>query len=224
MFKLDLEKAEEPEIKLPIGSLKKQENFGKTCTSALLAMLKLLTVWITTNWKILKEMGIPDHLTCLLRNLFAGQEATVRTRQGTTDWFQIGNGVHQGYILSPCLFNLYAEYIMQNARMDEAQAGIKIAGRNINNLRYADDTTLMKESEEELKSLLMKVKEESEKVGLKLNIQKTKIMASSPITSWQLDGQTMETLKHFILGDSKITAAGDCSMKLKDACSFEEKL
>ena len=134
-------------------------------------------------WKILKEMGIPDHLTCLLRNLYAAQEATIRTGHGTTDWFQIGKGVHQGCILSPCLFNLYAEYIMQNSRLDEAQAGIKIARRNINNLRYADDTTLMAESEEELKSLLMKVKEESEKVGLKLNIQKTKIMALSPITS-----------------------------------------
>ena len=133
--------------------------------------------------KMLQEIEIPDHLTCLLRNLYAGQEATVRTRHRTTDWFQIGKGVCQGCILSPCLFNLYAEYIMQNAGLDEAQAGIKIAGRNINNLRYADDTTLMAESEEELKSLLMKVKEESEKVGLKLKIQKTKIMASGPITS-----------------------------------------
>ena len=136
-------------------------------------------------------MGIPDHLTSLLRNLYAGQEATVRTGYGTTDWFQIGRGVHQGYILSPCLFNLYAEYIMRNAGLDEAQAGIKIAKRNINNLRYADDTTLMAESEKELKSLLMKVKEESEKVGLKLNIQKTKIMASDLITSWEIDGETM---------------------------------
>ena len=139
-------------------------------------------------WKILQEMGIPDHLTCLLRNLYAGQEATVRTVHGTTDWFQIRKGVRQGCILSPCLFNLHAEYIMRNAWLDEAQAGIKIAGRNINNLRYADYTTLMAESEEELKSLLMKVKEESEKVGLKLNIQKTKIMASGPITSLQIDG------------------------------------
>ena len=136
-------------------------------------------------WKILQEMGIADHLTCLLRNLYAGQESPVRTGHGTIDWFQIGKGVRQGCILSPYLFNLYAEYIMRNARLDEAQAGIKIAGRNINNLRYADDTTLMAESEEELKSLLMKVKEESEKVGLKLNIQKTKIMESSPITSWR---------------------------------------
>ena len=138
-------------------------------------------------------MGIPDHLTCPLRNLYAGQEATVRTGHGTTDWFQIGKGVYQVCILSPCLFNLYAEYIMRNAGLEEAQAGIKIAGRNINNLRYADDTTLMAESEEELKSLLMKVKEESKKVSLKLNIQKTKIMAYGPITSWQIDGETMET-------------------------------
>ena len=154
-------------------------------------------------WKIPKEMGIPDDLTCLLRNLYAGQEATVRTGHGTTDWFQIGKGVHQGCILSPCLFNLNAEYIMRNARLDETQAGIQITRRNINNLRYVDDTTLMAESKEELKSLLMKVKEESEKVGLKLNIQKTKIMASSPITSWQIDVKTMETVRDFILGDSK---------------------
>ena len=143
-------------------------------------MPKPLTVWITTNWKFFKEIGIPDHLTCLLRNLYAGQEAIVRTGHGTTDWFQIAKGVHQSCILSPYLFNLYAEYIMRNAGMDEAQAGIKIAGRNINNLRYGDDTTLMAESEEKLKSLLMKVKEECKEVALKLNIQKTKIMASSP--------------------------------------------
>jgi len=133
-------------------------------------------------------MGIPDHLTCLLRNLYAGQEATVRTGHGTTDWFQTGKGVRQECTLSPCLFNLYAEYIMGNARLDEAQAGIKISRRNINNPRYADDTTLTAEIQEELKSFLMKVKEKSEKVGLKLNIQKTKIMASGPITSWQIDG------------------------------------
>ena len=167
-------------------------------------------------WKILKEMGIPDHLTCLLRNLYAGQEATVRTGHGTTDWFQIGKGVRQGYcILSPCLFNLYAEYIMRNAGLEEAQAGIKTVGRNINNLRYADDTILMAESEEELKSLLMKVKEESETVGLKLKIQKTKIMASDPITSWEIDGETVETVSDFILGGSKITADGDCSYDIK---------
>ena len=166
-------------------------------------------------WKILKEMRIPDHLTCLLRNLYAGQEATVRTGHGTMDWFQIGKGVHQGYILSPCLFNLHAEYIMRNAGLDGAQAGMKISRRSINNLRYADDTTLMAESEEELKSLLMKVKEESEKGGLKVNIQKTKIMASGPITSWQIDGETVETVTDFILGGSQITADGDCSHEIK---------
>jgi len=143
-------------------------------------------------------MRIPDHLICLLINLYAGQEATIRTGHGTADWFQIRKGVSQGCILSPCLFNLYAEYIMRNAGLDEAQAGIKIARRNISNLRYADDTTLMAESKEELKSLLMKVKEESEKAGLKLNIQKTKIMTSSPITSWQIDGETMGTETDFI--------------------------
>ena len=161
MFKLVLEKAEEPEIKLPTsaGSSKKQESSRKISISALLTMPKPLTVWITINWKILKEMGIPDHLTCLLRNLYAGQEATVRTGHGTPDWFQKGKGVCQGCILSPCLFNFYTDYIMRNAGLEEAQAGIKIAGKNLNNLRYADDTTLMTESEEELKSLLMKVKE-----------------------------------------------------------------
>ena len=148
-------------------------------------------------------MGIPGHLTCLLRNLYAGQEATVQTGHGTTDWFQIEKGVRQGCILSPCLFNLYAEYIMRNAGLDEAQAGIKTAGRNINNLRYADDITLMAESEEELKSLLMKVEEQSEKVGLKFNIQKTKIMASGPITSWQIDREIVETVTDFILGGSQ---------------------
>ena len=144
-------------------------------------------------WKVVKEMEIPDHITCLLRNLYAGQEAMVRTGHGTTDWFQIGKRVCQGCVLSPCLFNLYAEYIMRNAGLEEAQAGIKIARRNMNNIRYADDTTLVAESEE-LKSLLMKVQKESEKIGLKLNIQKTKIMASSPITSWQIDGKTTETV------------------------------
>ena len=153
-------------------------------------------------WETLKEMGIPDHLTCLLRNLYAGQKATVRTGHGTTDWFQIGKGVHQGCRLSPCLFNLYAEYIMRNAGLEEVQAGIKIAGRNINKIRYTDDTTLVAESEE-LRSLLMKVKQESEKVGLKLNIQKTKIMASGPITSWQIDGETVETGAEFIFLGSK---------------------
>ena len=175
-------------------------------------------------WKILKEMGIPDHLTCLLRNLYAGQEATVRTGHGTTDWLQTGKGVNQGCILSLCLFNLYAEYIMRNAQLEEAQAGIKIAGRNINNLRYADDTTFMAESEKELKSLLMKVKEESEKVGLKLNIQKTKIMASGPITSWQMDGETVETVRYFIFLGSKITAEDDCSHEIKRHLLLGEKL
>ena len=148
-------------------------------------------------WIILKEMGILDHLTSLLRNLYAGEEAIFRTGHGTTDWLQIGKGVRQGCILSPCLFNFYAEYIMRNADLEEAQALIRIAGRNINNLRYADDTTLIAESKEELKSLLMRVKEESEKVGLKLSIQKTKIMAPSPITSWQTDG---EIVRDYSLG------------------------
>uniref|UniRef100_A0AC11EN17 Uncharacterized protein n=2 Tax=Ovis aries TaxID=9940 RepID=A0AC11EN17_SHEEP len=165
-------------------------------------------------WKILEEMGLPDHLTCLLRNLYAGQEATVRTGHGTTDWFQIGKEVRQGCILSPCLFNFYAEYIMRNAGLEETQAGIKIAGKNINNLRYAEYTTLMSESEEELKSLLMKVKEEREKVGLKLNIQKTNIMAPGPITPWEIDGE-METVADFIFLGSKITVDGDCSHEIK---------
>ena len=160
-------------------------------------------------------MGIPDHLTCLLRNLYADQEATVRTGHGTTDWFQIGKGVRQGCILSPCLFNLYAQYIMRNAGMDEAKAGIKISRRNINNLRYADDTTLIAESEEQLKSLLMKVKEESEKAGLKLNIQRMKIMASRPIASWEIDGETKETVTEIIFLGSKVTANDDCSPEIK---------
>ena len=174
-------------------------------------------------WEILKEMGIPDHLTCLLRNRYAGQEATVRAGHGTTEWFQIGTGVHQGCILSPCLFNLYAEYLMRNAGLDEAQVEIKIARKNINNLRYADDTTFMAESEEELKSLLMKVKEESEKFALKFNIQKTKIMASSPITSWQIDGETMETVRDFIFWGSKIRVDGDCSHEIKRCLLLERK-
>ena len=160
-------------------------------------------------------MGIPDHLTCLLRNLYAGQEATVRTGHGTTDWFQIGKGVYQGCILSPCLFNFYAEYIMRNAVLEEAQAGIKIDRRNINNLRCADDTTLMAENDEERKSFLTKVKEESEKVGLKLRIQKTKIMPSGPITSWEIDEETVETVSDFISGGSKVTADDDCSHEIK---------
>ena len=217
MFELVLGKAEEPEIKLPTsaGSSKKQESLRKT--SALLTMPKPLTVWITKKlWKILQEMGIPDHLTFLLRNLYAGHEATVRTGHGTTDWFQIGKGVRQGCMLSPCLCNLYTEYIMRNAGLEEAQAGIKIARRNINNLRYADDTTLMAESEEELKSLLMKVKEESVKVVLKLNIQKTKIMASGPITSWEIDGETVETVPDFNFWAPKSLQMVTAAMKLKD--------
>ena len=175
-------------------------------------------------WKILKEMGRLDHLTCFLRNLYAGQEATVRTGHGTTDWYQIGKGVCQGCILLPCLFNLYAEYIMRNAGLEETQAGIKIARRNINHLRYADDTTLMAESEEELKSLLMKVKEESEKVGLNLSIQKMKIMTSGPITSWEIDRETVETVSDFIFWGSKSLEMVIAAMKLKDTYSLEEKL
>ena len=157
-------------------------------------------------WKILKEMGIPDHLTCLLRNLYAGQEVTVGTGHGTMDWFKIEKEVHQDCVLSSCLFNLYREDTMRNVGLNEAQAGIKNAGRNINNLKYADITTFMEETKEELKNLLMKVKEESEKAGLKLNIQKTKIMASSPITLWLIDVETMETVRDFIFSDSKSTA------------------
>ena len=166
-------------------------------------------------------MGIPDHLICLLINLYAGQEATVRTGHGITDWFQIGKGVHQGCILSPCLFNLYAEYIIRNAGLEEAQVGIKIAGRNINDLRYADDTTFMAESEEELKSLLMKVKEDSEKVGLKLNIQKIK--TSSPITSWQIKEEKAEAVTDFIFLGSKITADSDYSHEIRRYLLFGRK-
>ena len=226
MFKLVLEKAEEPELKLATsaGSWKKQESSRKMSISALLTMSKPLTVDHNKLWKILREMGIPDHLTCLLRNLYADQETTVRTGHGTTDWLQIGKGIYQGCISSPWLFNLYAEYIMRNTGLEEAQAGIKIAGRNINHLRYADDTTLMAENEEELKSLLMKVKEEREKVGLKLNIQKTKIMASGPITLWEIDGETVETVSDFILLGSKITADGDCSHEIKRRLLLGRKL
>ena len=185
MFKLNLEKAEEPEVKLPTsaGSSKKQKSSRKNICFCFIDYAKAFDcVDHNKLWKVLNEMGIPDHLNCHLKNLYAGQEAAIRTGHGTTDWFQIGKRVCQGCILLPYLFNWYAEYIMQNAGLNEGQAGIKIARRNINNLRYTDDTTLMAESEE-LKSILMKVKEEeSEKIGLKLNIQKTKIMASSPIT------------------------------------------
>ena len=168
-------------------------------------------------------MGIPDHLTCLLKNLYADQEATVKTRHGTMDWFQTGKGVRHGCILSPCLFNLYAEHIMQNVGLDEAQAGIKIAGRNINNLRYADDTTLMAEITEELKSLLMKVKEESEKAGLKLNIQKTKIMVSGPITLWQIEGETVERVTDLMFVGSKVTVEGDCSHEIQRCLLLRRK-
>ena len=217
MFKLDLEKTEEPEIKLPTstGSSRKQESSRKTSTSALLTMLKSWTVWITTNWKILKEMGIPEHLTCLLRNLYAGQEATIRIGHGTTDWFQIRKGVHQGCMLSPCLFNVYTKYIMRNARLNEAQARIKIAGRNSNNLRYADDTNHTVESKEELKSLLMKVKEESEKPGLKFNIQKTKIMAlDSSLHGKEMEKQWKQWQTLF-LGAPKSLQMVTAAMKLK---------
>ena len=220
MFKLDLEKVEEPEVKLPttIGSHEKQEKSRKTSTSASLTTLKPLTLWITINVENSSTDGKsrPPYLPS--DKPVEAQEATVRTEHGTTDWFQIGKGVCQGYILSPCLFNLYAEDIMWNTGLDEAQAGIKIAGRNINNLRYANDTTLMAESEEELKNLLMKVKEGSEKAGLKLNIQKTKIIASGPITSWQIYADTVETGTDFIffkIKSSKITMGGDCSHEIK---------
>ena len=207
--------AEEPEIKLPTsaGSSKK---FQKNIYFCFIDYAKAFDC-VDNNklWKILKEMGTPDHLTCLLRTLYAGQEATIKTGHGTTDWFQIGKGLRQGCILSPYLFNLYVEYIMRNTGLEEAQDGIKIARRNISNLRYADDTTIMAESEEELKSLLMKVKEESEKVGLKLNIQKMKIMASGPITSWLIDGEAVETVSDCIFLGSKITADGDCNHDIK---------
>ena len=217
MFKLDLEKAEEPEIKLPTsaGSWKKQESSRKTSISALLTMPKPLAMWITTTVENSERDGNTRTPDLPPEKSVCRSEATVRTVHGTTDRFQIGKGVHQGCILSPCLFNLYAEYIMRNAGLDEAQAGIKITRRNINNLRYADDTTLMAESEEELRSLLMKVKEESEKVGLMVNTQKTKIMASGPIISWQIVGETMETVTYFIFLGSKITADGDCSHEVK---------
>ena len=208
MFKLVLEKTEEPEIKLPtsLGSSKKQE-FQKNIYFCFIDYAKAFDcVDHNKLWEILKEVGKGDHLTCVLRNLNAVQESTITTGHGAIDWFQIGKGGRQGCILSPWLFNLYAEYIMRNSGLDEAQAGIKIARRNINNLRHADDTTLMAESEEELKTLLMKVKEESKKVGLKLNIQKTKVKASGPITSWQSNG---ETVADFIFSGSKITADGD---------------
>ena len=228
MFKLVLEKAEEPEIKLPtsVGSWKKQENSRKTSTSALLSTEKPLTVCITSQQTLENSQRDGNTRPPYLppEKSVAGQEATFRIGHGTADWFQIGKGVCQGCILSLCLFNLYAEYIVQNAGLDEAQVGIKIAGRNINNLRYADDTTLMAEGEEELKSLLMKVKEESEKVGLKLNLQETKIMGSGSITSWQIDEGTMETVADFILGGSKFTANCTCSHEIKRHLLLGRKL
>ena len=223
MFKLDLEKTEEPEIICWI--IEKAREFQKNIFFCFINYAKTFDcVDHNKLWKILKQMGIPDHLTFLLRNLYAGQEATVRTGHGTTDWFQTRKGICQCCILSPCLFNLYAEYIMKNPGLDEEQVGIKIAGRNINNLRYADDTTLMAESEEELKSLLMKVKEESEKLGLKFNIQNTKITASGPITWWQIYGGTVETVTDFIFGAPKSLQMVTAAMELKDTCSLEGKL
>ena len=226
MFKLVLEKAVEPEIKLPtsVGSSKKQESSRKNIYFCFIDYAKAFNcVDHNKLWKILKQMGIPDHQTCLLRNLYEGQEVTVRTRHGTTDWFQIGKGVHQGCILSPCLFLLYAEYILRKAGLEEEQARIKIAQRNINNLRYADDTTLMAESEEELKSLLMKVKEESERFGLNLNIQKTKTMASGPITSWQMEKPWKQWLTLFFWAPKSLQVV-IAAMKLKDTYSLEGKL
>ena len=226
MYKVDLAKVKGSEIKLPIslGSQKARE-CQKIVYICFIDYTKTFdSVDHNKLWKILREMGIPDHLTCLLRNLYAGLEATVRNGHGTTDWFQIGKGVLEDCILSPCLFNFYAEYIMRNAGLEQTQAGIKIARRNISNLRYADDTTLMAESEEELKSLLMKVKEESEKVGLKLNIQKTKIMASGPITPWEIDEETVETVSDFIFWAPKSLQMVITAMKLKDAYSLEGKL
>jgi len=223
MFKLDFKKAEEPEIKLPtsVGSLKKTREFQKNIYFCFIDFAKAFDcVDHNKLWKILQEMGIPDHLICLLKNLYASQEATGRIGHGMTDWFQIGKGVCQGCVLLSCLFNLHAEYIMRNAGLDEVQARIKIAGRNISNLRYADDTTFMAKSKE-LKSLL-KVKEKSEKVGLKCNIQKTKIMASGPITSWQIDGETV--YRDFIFWAPKSLQMVIAAMKLKDHCSLEEKL
>ena len=221
MFKLDLEKAEETQIKLSTSaeSSKKQESSRKASTSALLTMPKPLAVWITTNWKILKEVGIPDPLTCLLRIVYAVRkqqlELDMEQQTGSKSWKEHVKAVY----CNPA----YLTY-MQNARLDEGQAQIKIAGRNIKNLRYADDTTLMAESEEELKSLLMKVKEESENVGLKLNIQKTKIMASGPITWWEIDGETVETVSDFIFWAPKLLQMVIAAMKLKDAYSLEGKL
>ena len=226
VFKLDLEKAEEPGIKLTIsiGSLKKQESSRKIIFCITDYAKAFDSLDHHKLWKILQEMGISDHLTCPLRNLYAGQEATVRTGHGTTDSFKIRKGVRHGCMLSLCLFNFYSEYIMRNAGLDKAQTGIKIARRNLSNFKYADNTTLMAESKEELKSLLMKVKEESDKFGLKVNIEKIKIMASGPISSWQIDGEAMETVADFIFLAPKSLHKVTAAMKLKDVCSLEEKL
>ena len=216
MFKLKLKRQrnQRSNCQHPLDHQKSKRVPEKTSTSALLTMLKPLTVWIIVNDPHFQEMVIPHHLTCLLRNLYRGQRAIVRTRHRTMDWFQFGKGVCQSCIPSPCLSNLYVECILQNAGLDEAQA-IKIVRRNINKLRYADDTTPMAESKEKLKNLLMKVKEESEKAGLKLNIHKMKIMASSPITSWQIDGGRIGIVTEFIFLGSIVTADGDCSHKIK---------
>ena len=226
MFKLDLEKAWEPEIKLPTsaGSSKKQEFWKKTIYFCFIDYVKSFDCVDHNKLKNSERDGIPDHLTCLLRNLCAGQEATVRTEHGKTDWFQIRKGIHQDCILSPCLFNLYTQYILRNARLEEEQAGIKIAGRIINHLIYTDDTTLMAESKEELKNLLMKVIEESEKVGLKLSIQKINIMVSGLIISWQIDGKQWKEYQTLFFGAPKSLQMVIAAMKLKDTCSLEEKL
>ena len=208
-----------------VGSSKKTREFHKNIYFCFIDYANVFDcVDHNKLWKILKEMEIPDHLTFLLRNLYVGQNATVRTGHETTNWFPIQNGVHQACILSPYLLNLYAKYIMWNARLDEAQAGIKIARRNINNLRYADDTTLMAEIKEKLKSLLMKVKEESEKVGLKLKIQKTKVIAPSPITSWQIDVKQWKQWQTLFSWAPKSLQVVTAAMKLKDTCSLEENL
>ena len=222
MFKLHSEKAEEPEIKLSTSDdhRKKAREFQKIIYFCFIDYTKAFDcVDHNKLWEILKENGIPDYLIGLIRNLYEGQEATVRTGHGKMDWFQTGKRVHQGCKLSPCLFNLYAEYIMQNVGLDEAQTKIKISERNINNLRYADDTTLMAESKEELRSLLTKVKGKSKNAALKLNIQKMKIMASGSITLWQIVGETMETVTDFIFLGSKITADSGCSHEIK-RCMF----
>ena len=217
MYKEDFKEAKEPVIKLPASfESEKAREYQRNFCFCFTDYAKVFDcVDHNKLWNILTEMGIPDHLTCLLRNMYTGQEATVKSRHGTMDLFKVGNGVCQSSILSLCLFNLYAEYIMRNAGLNEAQAGMKISRRNINNLSYADDTTFMAESEEELKILLMKVKEESEKAGLKLNIQKAKITAASPKISWQIDCETMETVTDFIFLSSKITADGNCSHKIE---------